>query len=101
MACLAVSTELGCGMRRIVGLVVIIQVTADTNGRSRVIITVVALVTIIDRGMCTCQRPVVIVDCEGGRFPTRIGSMAIGACRGDMYSLMTRICRGVVVGQMT
>lgn len=61
MAHLAIRRELGRGMRRIGGRVVVVQVTADTGIRCGVIVPVMALVAIRDGGVCSRQCPVIIV----------------------------------------
>lgn len=87
-------------MRRISRLVVIIQMTANTGIRCVVVVPVMALIT-SGRDMCAGQGPVIIVDRECCRTPARVGSMTIFAGRGNVSSLVVRICSGIIIWQMT
>jgi hypothetical protein len=99
MARLAIGGELGRSVRRIVSLVVIIQVTANTRIRDVVIVPVMALVA-SGRDMCTGQWPVSIVNRECGRAPARVCCMAIPAGRWNVGSLMVRICSSIIICQV-
>lgn len=73
----AIGRELGRQVGRIGGLVVIRLMAAETGVRRRSVIAVMANIAIITyTGMSTLQRPVVIMDREGGRLPSGIGSVA-------------------------
>ena len=64
MAGLAIGTELGGGMRRIVGLGVIILVTSYAGCRGGIVVTVMTEVTVRNRCMCAGQCPVIVVGGE-------------------------------------
>jgi hypothetical protein len=75
-------------------------VAANTGIYSRGIIAVMALVA-GSSDMGAGQGIVSIVDREGGRFPARVGCMAIGTGVRDVGSHVVRICRGSKVGLVT
>ena len=64
MARLAVGGELFRLVRRVVGLVVIIQMATDTGNRCRIVIPVMAKITIRDGSVGSGQLPIVIMDRE-------------------------------------
>jgi len=88
-------------MRRVVCIVVIGQVAADTGSRYGIVINTVVALVAAGRDMCAGQRPVCIVYREGGRFPARVGCMAIGAGRRDLGSLVVRIQGSIIIGLVT
>ena len=91
--------ELGRSMIRIVRLVVIIQMTADTGIGSGIIISVMANNTIVGYShMCSSQNVVIIVDRESSRRPVRICSMAGRTLRWNADCAMIWICCLVVIG---
>lgn len=88
-------------MRRIVCLIVVGQMTADTGIRGRVIITVVAGDTIVCYcNVCTSQHVIIIVYREGSRYPVRIGGMTGVAGGGNTDGRMVRIGRRVIIRRM-
>lgn len=97
MTRLAIGRELGRGMRRIVRLVVIVEMTADTGIRDVVVITVMALVA-AGGNVCPCQRPVIVVGCHQCRCPARVCRMTVGAGCRDPDGLVVGICRTIIIG---
>lgn len=79
MARLAVSRELGRGVRRVGGLVVVPYVTACTCVGCSGVIAVMAAGTFVRYGGMRPRKQVKIaVDGESGRFPAGVGGMTIG-----------------------
>lgn len=97
MAGLAVGTELVCGMGRIVCIVVIGQVAADAGSRDGIVVNSVMALLAGGGDMRTGERPVGIMDSESGRFPSRVGGMAILAGRRYVCSLVRRVRTGVII----
>jgi hypothetical protein len=101
MACLAVGAELRGSMGRIGSLIIVVQVTTHTGtGRIRINTPDMTLVT-TRCNMRTGKGIVIIVNCECSGFPSRVGTMAVGAGRGNVGSLVVRICSGSIIDLMT
>jgi hypothetical protein len=100
MTRLAIGRELGCGVRRIVSLIIIILMTANTGVGYIGIVPVVALVAGC-RDMCAGQLPVSIMDCKCGRFPARVGGMAIGTGCRNVGCLVRRVYACIIIGLVT
>ena len=101
MTGLAVGTELCRSMIGIICIVIIRLVTAYAIRRKGIVVNSVMTLVATDRGMCSRQGIIVIMDGEGSRFPSGIRSMAIGTCRIDAGSLVVRIRCGIIIGQVT
>lgn len=91
----------GCGdigdlMIWILGVIIICLVAADTGICCNGIISVMALVA-VSRYMGAGKCIIGIVNSEGGRFPSEVGSMAIGTGCRNVGRLVIRICGGIVI----
>ncbi len=98
MAILTGSRKTGRSVVRVIGVVVIIFMTAKTSVRRVVIITIMAERTVIrNDGVGTVQLPIIIMDRESRRHPVGIGGMTGSAIRGNTNSLVIGIGRLIIV----
>ena len=88
-------------MRRIVRLVIIIEVAANAGIGSTVVVVVVAIIAVAYRCMGTFQNIIIVMIREQCRIPSRIGSVAGGAFSRQIQGCVAGICGLVVVTGMT
>ena len=85
-------------MAGVVGLVVIGLVAPNAGIRSSVgVIAVMAIITICNGGMCTCQGPVIVVRRHGGRCPARIRCMTGFTGSGNACSCVVGVVGLIIV----
>lgn len=88
-------------MGRIVCTIVVGQVAPNTSCRGCIIIHSVMALLAGSGDMRPGQRPVSIMDREGGRFPSRVGGMAVGTGSRDVCCLVWRVCTCIIIGLVT
>lgn len=89
-------------MRRICGLVVIVQVASHAGIWRGVVIPVMAFRAIAGyEGMCPYEWKIVVVHGEQGRLPFGVGRMACLALVGQPEGAMVRVGRLVIISHMT
>jgi hypothetical protein len=101
MTHLAIGGILGGGMGRIVGLVVIVQMTSDTGGWQNIVVIILVAGRAIKRQMCSCKYVIITMDRERGRCPARISGMAVCTGSRNIYGNMIGIGRLVIICLVT
>ena len=92
--------ELGCGMGRVRGLVIVCQVAADAGGWRGGIVGPVMAGAAVEGDVGPGQDVIVVVDGEGGRFPVWRGGVTGDAGGRDADACMVWVGGGIIIGQV-
>ena len=96
-----IGREAGCSMIWICCIVVVRLMAANTGIRYGIIVIPVMTLGAGQRCMSSCKHIIIVMYGECCRFPSRNRSMTCGTGIRDADSDVIRVCRLVIIGQMT